>query len=360
MKTTKTRNLLLSVVVLFALCGVALAGADSDRFYLPQSDQPFDGKVETRIGKLEFDNQYPSKDSMNTLLDAMDFHGATQAYLWGIPIASFANLQYYMNNVFKVREGELVKTTNLKQKLGILTANATTPYIIGNANLSKTGPFVIELPAGPVAGMIDDFWQRPITDLGLPGPDKGKGAKYLIVPPGYKEDKPGGYRVYESPTMNIFIGVRMLDADQKKADALQAKVKTYAYKDRANPPKNLFPEPSAKYFFGPPRGMAFWERLHEVLIRARRSFLRKRHLWESPWPSPTTLRNGRPNPIGKERTGRLPSALIQHSARRITTSLMNALNGCTKPLPPQPVWSPPHRVSVPSTSRPMLTRTAIG
>jgi hypothetical protein len=267
MKTTKTRNLLLSVVVLFALCGVALAGADSDRFYLPQSDQPFDGKVETRIGKLEFDNQYPSKDSMNTLLDAMDFHGATQAYLWGIPIASFANLQYYMNNVFKVREGELVKTTNLKQKLGILTANATTPYIIGNANLSKTGPFVIELPAGPVAGMIDDFWQRPITDLGLPGPDKGKGAKYLIVPPGYKEDKPGGYRVYESPTMNIFIGVRMLDADQKKADALQAKVKTYAYKDRANPPKNLFPEPSAKYFFGPPRGMAFWERLHEVLNR---------------------------------------------------------------------------------------------
>jgi hypothetical protein len=41
----------------------------------------FDGKVDTRIGKLEFDNQYPSKASMDTILDSMDFHGATQAYL---------------------------------------------------------------------------------------------------------------------------------------------------------------------------------------------------------------------------------------------------------------------------------------
>jgi hypothetical protein len=55
-----------------------------DRFYLPQADQPFDGKVETRIGRLEFENQYPTTGSMATILDSMDFHGATQAYLWGI------------------------------------------------------------------------------------------------------------------------------------------------------------------------------------------------------------------------------------------------------------------------------------
>jgi hypothetical protein len=42
-----------------------------------QPNQPFDGKVETRIGKLEFDNQYPSKKSEDTQLDAMDFHGTT-------------------------------------------------------------------------------------------------------------------------------------------------------------------------------------------------------------------------------------------------------------------------------------------
>jgi hypothetical protein len=204
---------------------------------------------------------------METILDSMDFHGATQAYLWGIPIASFANLQYYIDDVFKVRQGELLKAATLEQKLGILTGNATTPYILATVNLESTGPFVIEVPAGKTAGMVDDFWQRPITDIGLPGPDQGKGAKYLITPPGYKGSKPSGYKVFESPTNNIFIATRMLEADPKKAAALQSKFRSYAYKDRANPPKNLYPQPSAKYFFGPPRGMAFWERLHEILNR---------------------------------------------------------------------------------------------
>jgi hypothetical protein len=204
---------------------------------------------------------------MDALLDSMDFHGATQAYLWGIPIASFANLQYYSDNVWKFRQGELVNYSNLHRKLGILTANATTPYIIGTVNLAKTGPFVIDLPAGPIAGMVDDFWERPITDLGLPGPDKGKGAKYLVLPPSYKGDVPKGYRVVKSPTENMLIGIRLLDADPKKAAALQAKVRTYALKDAAHPPKNLFPAPETKYYWGPPRGMAFWERLHEVLNR---------------------------------------------------------------------------------------------
>ena len=267
MKAMKTRSILMSAAVWFVLCGVALAESQPDRFYLPQPNQPFDGKVETRIGVLEFSNQYPSKKSVDTLLDAMDFHGATQAYLWGLPIASSANFQYYMDDVFKVRQGELVQFVSLEQRLGILTANATTPYILGTADLEAIGPLVIELPAGSTAGLVDDFWQRPIIDIGLPGPDKGKGAKYLITPPGYAGDKPTGYSVFESPTKNIFLGIRLLDPDPKKAAALQAKVRTYAYKDRANPPKNLFPSPSAKYFWGPPRGMAYWERLHEILNR---------------------------------------------------------------------------------------------
>jgi len=111
----------------------------------------------------------------------MDFHGATQAYLWGIPIASFANLQYYLQQDFGFGEFDLMETKTLSDKLGILTANATTPYIFCTPNLSKTGPVVIEVPAGSIAGMVDDFWQRPFTAIGLPGPDKGKGGKYLIT-----------------------------------------------------------------------------------------------------------------------------------------------------------------------------------
>ena len=240
---------------------------NTDRFLLPQQDQPFEGKVNTRVGTLEFDNQYPSRASLDTLLDAMDFQGATQAYLWALPIASMANYQYYHEQVFGLQRGELLEMESLEDKLYVLTANDTTPYIVATADLTKTGPMVIELPAGATAGMVDDFWQRPITDLGLPGPDKGKGAKYLITPPGYAEENPSGYLVFQSPTNNIFYGTRLLDSDPATANALKAKVRTYPYEDRANPPENEFPSPPGKYFFGPPRGMAFWERLHEILSR---------------------------------------------------------------------------------------------
>jgi hypothetical protein len=85
--------------------------------------------------------------------------------------------------VFKVRQGELVKTTTVDEHRGILTANATTPYIISTVDLAETGPFVVELPPGATAGIVNDFWQRPDTDMGQPGPDRGRGAKYLITPP---------------------------------------------------------------------------------------------------------------------------------------------------------------------------------
>ena len=77
-----------------------------------------------------------------------------------------------------------------------------------NVDLSK-GPMVLEVPAGQSVGIIDDFWQRSITDVGLPGPDKGKGGKYLILPPGYTGEVPKkGYFVLQGTmnNYNIMIG----------------------------------------------------------------------------------------------------------------------------------------------------------
>jgi hypothetical protein len=82
--TMKTKILLLTVVASLVLCGTSLAASNSDQFYLPQPDQAFEGTVHTRIGTLKFKDQYPSKESMESILDNMDFHGATQAYLWAL------------------------------------------------------------------------------------------------------------------------------------------------------------------------------------------------------------------------------------------------------------------------------------
>ena len=60
-------------IIALVLFAPGLTQAKPDRFYLPQPDQPFEGKVDTRIGTLEFDNQYPSEESKQMLLDNMDF-----------------------------------------------------------------------------------------------------------------------------------------------------------------------------------------------------------------------------------------------------------------------------------------------
>jgi hypothetical protein len=48
----------------------------------------------------------------------------------------------------------------------------------------RPGPMVVEtLPQA--RGMFDDRWRQWIVDFGLPGPDRGKGGRLLLVPPGY-------------------------------------------------------------------------------------------------------------------------------------------------------------------------------
>ena len=51
------------------------------------------------------------------------------------------------------------------------------------------GPIVIEIPpaaVGSITGSVDDGWQTALEDVGPAGVDKGKGGKYLILPPGYR------------------------------------------------------------------------------------------------------------------------------------------------------------------------------
>jgi hypothetical protein len=310
----------LCAVLTLGISAAVIAHVKPDRFYLPQTDQPFEGKVDTRIGTLEFDNQYPSKESMKTILDSMDFHG--------------------VHDKFKFGQTEFFVFGTLEEKLGVLTANATTPYIGATPDLTKTGPLVVDMPAGMLAGMIDDFWQRPITDIGLVGPDKGKGAKYLIIPPGYKGKRPKGYLVFESATNNIFLAIRIIEPDPKKAAALQAAFRIYPYKDRATAKKGVYTSPPSKYFFGPPRGMAFWERLHEIL---NREVVAERDRFFMAMLKRLGIEKGKPfNPTARQKKlleeaafvgeamAKANDLAIRTSARKIMISSMSVQNGCTK------------------------------
>jgi hypothetical protein len=64
-----------------------------------------------------------------------------------------------------------------------LTPNADTIYSVASLDLTK-GPLVVEAPPGQL-GTINDMWFGWVIDIGAPGPDRGQGGKYLIVPPDY-------------------------------------------------------------------------------------------------------------------------------------------------------------------------------
>ena len=210
---------------------------------------------------------YPTDATVTKLYDELDFQRAVQAYLWAVPLVSFAQWQEAYEKVFGQQDGDLVLTTSFRDKLGILTANDTTPYVVGFLNLQRTGPLVIDYPKGQTAGGILDFWQRPITDLGLTGPDKGEGGKYLVLAPGQEAPRDvDGYRVVRSPTNNLFHGLRVLVTDPKAAEALMAGYQAYPYAQRENPRKTrIIGAQGQKWSGWPESAMEFWRLLAKML-----------------------------------------------------------------------------------------------
>ena len=247
--------ILTSVLLTSALCGVAPALAQE--------------AMDTRIGTLTFESGYPSEATVQKLYDEMDFQRACQAYIWGIPAVGLNEWRRAHYNVFGGKNGEMLTYFDFAEKLGILTPNYTTPYIAGFVDLKESGPFVIEVPKGLIAGMIMDNWQRVLADLGVVGPDKGQGGKYLIMPPGYGPVEAPGYFVVQATSRDIFLGFRIVDADREKAIAeMVPQVKTYTWTvDGTGEPMGARAAGDKVWSQMPPHGMAYWDSLNETIQR---------------------------------------------------------------------------------------------
>jgi hypothetical protein len=106
-------------------------------------------KIETRIGQLEFThdfaNGYPTDATVEKLYDERDFQRGCQAYLWSLPAVSFASWQRGITKGLGAKNGQIVAILSLEARRGILTANATTPYYLGFADISA-GPLVMVIP----------------------------------------------------------------------------------------------------------------------------------------------------------------------------------------------------------------------
>ena len=220
--------------------------------------------VKTRIGDFSFESGYPSPETQSKLLDDMDFQRATQAYIWALPIVNLAEWAKAHVDVFKVEGRQFVSYLSYEEKLGILTPNYTTPYVVAFADLGATGAWAVELPKATLAGMVMDSWQRSLSDLGVVGPDKGEGGKYLILGPDDEDISPDGFNVLHSTTRGVMVGLRIIDKDN--VDEIISQVRSYPYgkEDAALP---VVPGGDHKWSQTPPRGLEYWERLGAVLSK---------------------------------------------------------------------------------------------
>jgi hypothetical protein len=221
-----------------------------------------------RLGQVEFEGELPRREDLGAVFDELDYQMACQLYLWALPLVSYAQWQQQHRDVFGATSSDLVRYVSYRDRLGLITANATTPYILGFFDLSETGPLMVELPAGPTAGGVSDFWQREIGVMGEMGPDQGHGGAHLIVPPGTDAAAPDGAHVLQATGMNIMFGFRTLDPDPERSRALVEGVRVYPYKQRDDPPKTRIISPDGRAWSGDqPRGLEYWERLHAIYQR---------------------------------------------------------------------------------------------
>ncbi|NTG16341.1 DUF1254 domain-containing protein [Agrobacterium rhizogenes] len=165
----------------------------------PQSIQTPD-TVETRIGALKFSDGLPDPETVQKVYDNIDFSRGVEAFLSGMPAASVYALCQGLADVGAAKNEGIGITENLMDARSLfLTANTTTVYVFFCVDLTN-GPVVAQVPPG-VLGPVDDAYFRYVTDVGIIGPDRGKGGKYLFVPPGYTGKLPSkGYFVTKSPT----------------------------------------------------------------------------------------------------------------------------------------------------------------
>jgi hypothetical protein len=127
---------------------------------------------------------------------------AVEAAIWGIPIVNSDRMFQALVRNGNGGVNQIAYRSHLPDwKNQTLTPNPDAFYFMPFFSTKDVGPIVIELPpaeGGSITGSIMDYWQMPLEDAGTAGVDKGKGGKYLILPPDYKEKIPSNYIVLPS------------------------------------------------------------------------------------------------------------------------------------------------------------------
>ena len=169
------------------------------------------------------------------------YQRGVEAVNWAIPAVSMINFRqaYFslggeFNTVYYLSQPPTPKTETL-------TANNQTGYAT-ILMTTRNGPVVLDIPPASDRAMIFgsavDVWEVPIADMGPAGLDRGRGGKYLFLPPGYQGNVPEGYFPVPMETYNIFVALRLIPrngASFSEAANYALNINAYSLAEANNP-----------------------------------------------------------------------------------------------------------------------------
>jgi hypothetical protein len=231
-----------------AHCICLPAGAQVSKEVLESISTP--DRVETSIGTLEFLDGAPYPGTAEKVYDYLDTMRGVDAFLKGMPGASLQGLIKGAHSQGAVECHQVLYFDKLMDSESLyLTGNTSTMYVLPNLDLERDGPTVLEAPAG-MLGAFNDAWFRYVQDIGPAGPDKGRGGKYLVLPPGYAGEVPEGYFLVRPRTYDVWVFMRASIAEGLDAAAKNVKenLRIYPLARKGNPPRMEFISGSGRAF----------------------------------------------------------------------------------------------------------------
>ncbi|NNE17464.1 MAG: DUF1254 domain-containing protein, partial [Myxococcales bacterium] len=225
-------------------------------------------EVRTRIGTLRFFDGLPDAQTVETVYEHLDFMRGVRAYLQTIPGASMMAMRDGMEKAGALPNYTVLLTESMMDSKSLfLTADGETVYALAWISL-KGGPIVVETPPR-APGVFTDAWQRPLVETGKSGPDRGRGGRYVIVPPAYAGYVPRSRFAVESSTFGVwavFRGALSKGSPRRAIASFKEHLKIYPLKESARPAPNMFVDISGKAFNTVhPIDFSYFERINELI-----------------------------------------------------------------------------------------------
>lgn len=192
----------------------------------------------------------------SSIIESVKYSRAMEAVNWGMPMVNF-DLMYQAAKNIGASFNQIVYWSDLPDwKNQTLTPNPDVIYLMPFFNTKEVGPVVLEIPPaddGELVGSIMDCWQAAIEDIGTAGVDKGRGGKYLILPPEYKQKAPPEFLPMPSDNYQGYALIRSVLKSGSKEDIHKAvkysqRIKIYPLMHADYPMQTVFVDALGKLF----------------------------------------------------------------------------------------------------------------